>query len=65
MLPTADQGKPAPDMILKACDLAGVLPEETVYVGDQRTDAQAGSRAGVGGTELLDAGADVIVDSMS
>lgn len=66
-----DEGKPAPDMILKACELAGAPPEKTVYVGDQPTDAQAGRRAGValavgvGGVELLDAGADAIVDSVS
>jgi phosphoglycolate phosphatase len=66
-----DEGKPAPDMILMACELARAPLEKTVYVGDQITDAQAGSRAGaalvvgVGGTELLDAGADTIVDSAS
>ncbi len=56
-----DDGKPAPDMILKACEMAGASPEKTVYVGDQPTDAQAGRRAGValvvgvGGAEMLDA----------
>jgi len=66
-----NDGKPAPDMILMACELAGTPPEKTVYVGDQPTDAQAGSRAGaalvvgVGSRELLDAGADTIVDSVS
>jgi phosphoglycolate phosphatase len=65
------EGKPAPDMVLKACELAGAPPEKTVYVGDQPTDAQAASRAGVafivgvGGAELLDAGADAVVDSVS
>lgn len=66
-----NDGKPAPDMILKACELAGASPEKTVYVGDQPTDAQAAGNAGVaynlgvGGTELLDAGADAVVDSVS
>jgi len=66
-----NEGKPAPDMVLKACELVGVPPEKTVYVGDQPTDAQAASRAGVafivgvGGAELLDAGADAVVDSVS
>jgi phosphoglycolate phosphatase len=65
------EGKPAPDMVLKACELVGVPPEKTVYVGDQPTDAQAASRAGVafvvgvGGAELLDAGADAVVESVS
>jgi phosphoglycolate phosphatase len=66
-----NEGKPAPDMILKACELAGVSPEMTVYVGDQPTDAQAAKNAGVaynvgvGGLDLLDAGADAVVDSVS
>ena len=66
-----NDGKPAPDMILKACELTGASPEKTVYVGDQPTDAQAARNAGVaynvgvGGTELLDAGADAVVDSVS
>jgi phosphoglycolate phosphatase len=65
------EGKPSPDMVLKACELAGAPPEKTVYVGDQPTDAQAASHAGVafivgvGGAELLDAGADAVVDSVS
>ncbi|MCK4400392.1 HAD family hydrolase [Candidatus Bathyarchaeota archaeon] len=66
-----NEGKPAPDMILKACELAGASPEKTVYVGDQPTDARAARSAGVaynvgvGGTELLDAGADAVVGSVS
>ncbi len=66
-----NDGKPSPEMIIKAYELAGAPPEKTVYVGDQPTDAEAGSRAevafvvGVGGAELLDAGADAIVDSVS
>jgi phosphoglycolate phosphatase len=66
-----NEGKPAPEMILKACELAGAPPEKTVYVGDQPTDAQAARNAGVaynvgvGGAELLDAGADAVLGSVS
>jgi phosphoglycolate phosphatase len=66
-----DEGKPAPDMIFKACDLTEAPPDKTVYVGDQPTDAQAGSHAGVamvvgvGGVELLGVGADAVVESVS
>jgi phosphoglycolate phosphatase len=65
-----NEGKPAPDMIILACELAGAPPEKTVYVGDQPTDAQAAGRAGVvfivgvGGSELLDAGADAGADAV-
>lgn len=66
-----NDGKPAPDMILKACELVGASPEKTIYVGDQPTDAHAAKNAGVeynvgvGSPELLDAGADAVVDSVS
>jgi phosphoglycolate phosphatase len=66
-----DEGKPAPDVILKACELAGAPPGKTVYVGDQPTDAKAARSAGVarsvgvGGVDLLDAGADDVVGSVS
>ncbi|MCW4049465.1 MAG: HAD family hydrolase [Candidatus Bathyarchaeota archaeon] len=54
------ESKPAPDMILKACEHIGVSPRDTIYVGDQPTDIQAARKArllviiGVG-TEELDA----------
>jgi len=38
--------KPAPDMILCACERLGFKPEEAVYVGDQHTDVAAGRAAG-------------------
>jgi HAD superfamily hydrolase (TIGR01509 family) len=38
--------KPAPDMILCACERLGFKPEEAVYVGDQPTDVAAGRAAG-------------------
>jgi HAD superfamily hydrolase (TIGR01662 family) len=39
--------KPAPDMILLACERCGCKPSETVYVGDMPMDMIAGRRAGV------------------
>ncbi len=38
--------KPAPDMLLLACQLSGVSPGESVYFGDQPTDAEAARAAG-------------------
>ncbi len=38
--------KPAPDPILKACEMLGVKPTETVYVGDTLPDIEAGKAAG-------------------
>jgi AHBA synthesis associated protein len=38
--------KPAPDMLLRACQLSGVSPGESVYFGDQPTDAEAARAAG-------------------
>ncbi len=38
--------KPAPDMLLKACRRLGVVPQETIFLGDTKTDIQAGKRAG-------------------
>ena len=66
-----NNAKPSPEMILKACDSLGIAPSETVYVGDQPTDIQAGRAAkvgfiiAVGDKTLLDEGADFIVDSVS
>jgi len=42
-----DEGKPMPDMIIEACNRLGVVPSESVYVGDELVDAIAGTRAGV------------------
>jgi phosphoglycolate phosphatase-like HAD superfamily hydrolase len=39
--------KPAPDMILLACERCGCIPDETIYVGDMPIDMIAGRRAGV------------------
>jgi pyrophosphatase PpaX len=38
--------KPAPDGILKACEMLKVNPKETIYVGDNYHDIEAGRRAG-------------------
>jgi len=39
--------KPAPDMVLLACERCGCRPDEAVYVGDMPMDMMAGRRAGV------------------
>ena len=65
------EGKPAPDMILEACEMLGVEPSQAIYVGDQPTDAQAGRSAGVamvigvGDPELTTLGADVVLQSVA
>ncbi|MER7406917.1 HAD family hydrolase [Streptomyces sp. NPDC000070] len=65
-----DAGKPAPEPVELALDLAGVPAERAVFVGDTVWDMRAGSRAGVrcvgvmcGGiprTDLEKSGADAI-----
>jgi 2-phosphoglycolate phosphatase len=39
--------KPAPEPMLYACELAGVRPQRTVYVGDAARDIEAGRAAGM------------------
>lgn len=39
--------KPAPEPMLYACELAGVRPQHTVYVGDAARDIEAGRAAGM------------------
>lgn len=39
--------KPYPDSLFKACEIAGRLPAETIYVGDAERDIQAGKAAGM------------------
>jgi HAD superfamily hydrolase (TIGR01509 family) len=69
----AEEGKPAPDILVTALQRAGISPEHAVFVGDAVWDGYAAQRAGVafvgltcGGTpetELRRAGArDVWVD---
>jgi HAD superfamily hydrolase (TIGR01509 family) len=65
-----DAGKPAPEPVQHALELAGVPAERAVFVGDTVWDMSAGSKAGVrcvgvlcGGiprADLLDAGADAV-----
>lgn len=45
---TAAKPKPAPEPILYACQEAGINPVETLYVGDDLRDVQAGLAAGTG-----------------
>ncbi|PZT71194.1 HAD family hydrolase [Streptomyces sp. SW4] len=42
-----EAGKPAPEPVEHALELAGVPPERAVFVGDTVWDMRAGSRAGV------------------
>ena len=44
---TLPQRKPDPAPLLHACELAGVSPEASVYVGDAKRDIEAGRRAGM------------------
>ena len=41
-----EEGKPDPEMIFLSCEQAGILPVETVYVGDSPADMMAGRAAG-------------------
>jgi HAD superfamily hydrolase (TIGR01509 family) len=66
------EGKPAPEPVERALELAGVPAERAVFVGDTVWDMRAGSRAGVrcvavlcGGiprADLVEAGADAVYD---
>ena len=44
---TLPRRKPHPDQLLHACELAGVTPDESIYVGDARSDILAAHRAGM------------------
>jgi phosphoglycolate phosphatase len=44
---TLPQRKPDPAPLLYACDLAGLRPDTTVYVGDASRDIAAGQNAGM------------------
>lgn len=44
---TLPQRKPHPAPLLYACELTGVRPEESMYVGDADRDIEAGRRAGM------------------
>lgn len=45
---TLDERKPHPAPLLHACELAGMEPSRTVYVGDALRDVEAGKAAGMG-----------------
>ena len=45
---TAARPKPAPDPLLLACERIGVAPAQTLYVGDDLRDVDAGKAAGMG-----------------
>ncbi|MFE6666536.1 HAD family hydrolase [Streptomyces sp. NPDC057697] len=51
-----DEGKPAPEPIRKAMEIAGGSPEETVYVGDSVWDMRAATGASVAAVALLSGG---------
>ncbi|WP_282700666.1 HAD family hydrolase [Streptomyces sp. CC219B] len=67
-----EEGKPAPEPVEHALELAGVPAERAVFVGDTVWDMRAGARAGVrcaavlcGGiprADLEEAGADAVYD---
>lgn len=40
------RSKPAPDMLLLACEKLGVAPQDTLFVGDDARDIEAGRAAG-------------------
>jgi phosphoglycolate phosphatase len=44
---TLPKRKPDPAPLLHACELAGLLPQNTIYVGDASRDIQAGQNAGM------------------
>ncbi|MFE2523190.1 HAD family hydrolase [Streptomyces sp. NPDC059382] len=48
-----DRGKPAPDQVRHALDLAGVPADRAVFVGDSVWDMRAATRAGVTAVGLL------------
>ncbi|MDO4997454.1 MAG: HAD-IA family hydrolase [Neisseria sp.] len=45
--------KPAPDMVLEICDELGVLPQETIVVGDTTYDLEMAANAGVRAVAVL------------
>jgi len=68
-----EEGKPDPEMILLSCEMAGIPPAETVYVGDSPADMMAGRSAGCGAViavnhledEVLTRLADIATESVA
>ena len=70
-----ENGKPAPDMILKACELTECLASDTVMVGDSMGDTMMGRNAhvkacigvvtGATSKEKLEAFADAVIPSVA
>jgi phosphoglycolate phosphatase len=70
-----ENGKPAPNMILKACKLTECLPSDTVMVGDSTGDVLMGRNAhvkacigvltGATSRERLEAAADIVTPSVA
>ncbi len=44
---TLQEKKPSPRPLLYACEMSGILPEETIYVGDDPRDIEAANAAGM------------------
>jgi phosphoglycolate phosphatase len=44
---TLPQRKPDPAPLLHACEIAGLLPQNTIYIGDASRDIEAGQNAGM------------------
>lgn len=51
-----DCRKPAPGMLLAACDLFGIAPERSTLLGDKASDVAAGVAAGLMDTRLVASG---------
>lgn len=51
-----EAGKPAPDVVERALERAGVRPEDAVFVGDAVWDLRAAGKAGVTGIGVLTGG---------
>jgi HAD superfamily hydrolase (TIGR01549 family) len=41
-----EDGKPAPDMIIKACEKLSLNPTDVILIGDTKSDVKAGNSAG-------------------
>ena len=57
-------GKPAPDIVFKACDLLGVSVEETILVGDSIYDMEAAKASGSCAIGINGAVGDCTIDAL-